>query len=336
MLMIRGTLPPTTPVAQASDQGLQAPLAVTLVEPTNKCATTSADSCGVGGEDSAIISSPAHANIPQPNATSIEPISSKGPVSNDANLSDALPGPKDLEGSTDNDMAMRDATSGVLPSPKPLNDEALPPWLTKMISYLRGVAPDMAWQDLVTEFVEFEKCGPQNGVSPFLWFFFFLLKLIKCDEQNLQMSLRPKEVSDWIRSKKKDDAPLVNPLEYGKKFLAWWKKMQPSWRASGPEAILSPLRDVPTSKMWQAIRKGGTAGVYTVMMGLSWWIMAQHIERDANAWSIIDDLTWVIQQMKKDMPLPPPTQKRAHEGEDEDEGQRVKRYVSCPYFDAVY
>jgi len=129
---------------------------------------------------------------------------------------------------------------------------------------------------------------------------------------------------------------LVNPLEYGKKFLVWWKKMQPSWRASGPEAILSPLRDMPTGKTWQAIRKGGTAGVYTVVMGLSWWIMAQHIERDANAWSVVDDLTWVIQQMKKDMPLPPPTQKRAHEGEDEDEGQQVKRYVSCPYFDAVY
>ena len=47
------------------------------------------------------------------------------------------------------------------------NDEGLPPWLTQMIGYLRGVAKDTAWQDLVTQLVNFEKMQPPNGVSSF-------------------------------------------------------------------------------------------------------------------------------------------------------------------------
>jgi hypothetical protein len=42
----------------------------------------------------------------------------------------------------------------------------LPVYLTGMIGYLRGVAMDRAWQDLVTHFIAFEKTGqPTNGVS---------------------------------------------------------------------------------------------------------------------------------------------------------------------------
>ena len=112
--------------------------------------------------------------------------------------------------------------------------------------------------------------------------------------------------------------------------MEWWKKIQLSWRVSGSEGVLPLFRDVPATETWQAIRKGGTAGVYTIVMGLSWWIMAQRVERDANAWSVVDDVTWLIQQMKNDMALPPPTQKRTHEEEDEDEVQQVKRCVCCP------
>ena len=52
---------------------------------------------------------------------------------------------------------------------KPQNDINLPPWLVPMIKYLHGVATDTAWQNLVTEFVKFEKGDPPTGVT----FFFF-------------------------------------------------------------------------------------------------------------------------------------------------------------------
>jgi len=46
------------------------------------------------------------------------------------------------------------------------DDMDLPAYLAVMIGYLRGVAVDEAWQDLVTNFVAFEKAGhAASGVS---------------------------------------------------------------------------------------------------------------------------------------------------------------------------
>ena len=50
--------------------------------------------------------------------------------------------------------------------------------------------------------------------------------------------------------------------------------------------------------MWQALRKGGTVGIYVVVVGLSWWIKTQ-AECDTNAWSTVEDILWVIQEMNQ-------------------------------------
>jgi hypothetical protein len=50
----------------------------------------------------------------------------------------------------------------------PQNDDNLPPWLTHIIKYLRGISEESAWQNLVTVFVMFENSGPPAGVSPLL------------------------------------------------------------------------------------------------------------------------------------------------------------------------
>jgi hypothetical protein len=98
--------------------------------------------------------------------------------------------------------------------------------------------------------------------------------------------------------------------------MEWWKLMQPSWRRN--EANLPLFRDVPNGETWQALRKGGTAGVYVVVTTLSWWIKAQHVEGDVSAWSTVDDLSWVLQQMKGNVAASvSPSKKRAHEGDNE-------------------
>jgi hypothetical protein len=62
----------------------------------------------------------------------------------------------------DRDVVLRDTTST---SSQLRNDEEVPVWLSQMIAYLRGVSEDVAWQELVTEFVDFERRGPPHGVS---------------------------------------------------------------------------------------------------------------------------------------------------------------------------
>ena len=93
--------------------------------------------------------------------------------------------------------------------------------------------------------------------------------------------------------------------------------MQPSWRNQGGAL----MHDVPQGETWQTLRKGGTAGIYVVMMGLSWLIKAEqssNAEPVTDAWTLVDDIFWVIMQMKKGMGLiEQVSQKRAHDGDDE-------------------
>ena len=50
--------------------------------------------------------------------------------------------------------------------------------------------------------------------------------------------------------------------------------------------------------------EGGTSGIYVVVIGLSWWVKAQHDERDIDAWTLVDDLSWVIQELKRNTGSP--------------------------------
>jgi hypothetical protein len=74
--------------------------------------------------------------------------------------------------------------------------------------------------------------------------------------------------------------------------------MQPSWRLfQGLDGLLDLVRETPKAETWQGLKKGGMAGIYIVVMGLSWWIKAQQNKPDPNAWAAVDDLSWVVQQM---------------------------------------
>ena len=73
------------------------------------------------------------------------------------------------------DIIMWDSASSTsLPSAQ-LNDKDLPTWLAPIIGYLRSASDEASWQDLVTEFIDFEKCGPPYGVSSRI---FFLLQTL--------------------------------------------------------------------------------------------------------------------------------------------------------------
>lgn len=115
--------------------------------------------------------------------------------------------------------------------------------------------------------------------------------------QNLPTKCHPSQVSNWIKSKKKDVVPLVKPGLYGEQFMKWWRMLQPSWR-NGLEGDLL-VRKTLEGENWQVLRKGGTSGKYVVVMALSWWIKAQHGAHNVNAWAAVSDLLWVIEQMEK-------------------------------------
>jgi hypothetical protein len=101
------------------------------------------------------------------------------------------------------DVDMADTTTKDLPTDVTLakgtrvleKDDSLPRWLAQMIGYLREVSEDEAWQDLVTEYVQFEKSGPPFGVMfPISVRFCILIDdtpLRKCQQNSDQRKFRP-------------------------------------------------------------------------------------------------------------------------------------------------
>ena len=79
---------------------------------------------------------------------------------------------------------------------------------------------------------------------------------------------------------------------------------------------------VPEDETSQTLRKGGTSGIYIVIVGLSWWVKAQLAE-DMDAWTLVNDLAWVLQQLKESLAVLI-AQKRARAG-DVDEEQTLRR-----------
>ena len=99
--------------------------------------------------------------------------------------------------------------------------------------------------------------------------------------------------------------------------------MQPSWRDQGGPLV----RDVPQGETWQTLRKGGTAGIYVVIIGVSWLIKAEQLknaELDTDAWTLVDDISWVIKEMRKGMGLSERmSQKRPRENIDDKNMRRT-------------
>ena len=116
--------------------------------------------------------------------------------------------------------------------------------------------------------------------------------------------------------------PSLDVRSYGKIFKEWWAKIQPSWRNEGGTF----MRNVPQDESWQTLKKGGTAGIYVVVIGLSWWVTAQRVERDADVWPLVNDLSWVIQQMKRDMgSITPLLQKRTRDADADSEAEGLPK-----------
>jgi len=55
----------------------------------------------------------------------------------------------------------------------------------------------------------------------------------------------------------------------------------------------------PADENWINLGKGGSAGLYIVVMALSWWIRVLGSHDEASlAWNVVKDVCWVLQQVR--------------------------------------
>jgi len=80
--------------------------------------------------------------------------------------------------------------------------------------------------------------------------------------------------------------------EFAVQWKEWWDTLQPSWRSGGPELL---HRDCPADADWKVLQRGGSNGIFIVVMCLSWWGKAATSPKDRELFNAaVDDVAWVL------------------------------------------
>lgn len=84
---------------------------------------------------------------------------------------------------------------------------------------------------------------------------------------------------------------------YGPGFMSWWRSIQPAWRRIG-DGPLSRTEPYGIDN-WTTLAKGGTSGMYVVVMALSWWLHALDAgDTTSDVWVNVSDISWALQRMR--------------------------------------
>ena len=103
--------------------------------------------------------------------------------------------------------------------------------------------------------------------------------------------------------------------------------MQPEWRSDSDGML---IQDTPPGEDWVAVNKGGSAGMYFVVVSLSWWVMAEGTgaNNSLNVWSAVADISWWFQEMRNRALMPNSRGKRGHEEEEEDSQPKKSEFLT--------
>ena len=58
--------------------------------------------------------------------------------------------------------------------------------------------------------------------------------------------------------------PVIKAAEFAAEWKEWWNTLQPSWRSDGSN------QDCLADADWQVLQKGGSNGIFIIIMCLSW------------------------------------------------------------------
>ncbi|KAJ7642661.1 hypothetical protein DFH06DRAFT_999755 [Mycena polygramma] len=111
---------------------------------------------------------------------------------------------------------------------------------------------------------------------------------------------RPTQIKDWVgRARNPNFTPEIPDVEeYGEEWWGWWVDINPAWRQKK-----RPMKrgDGPS---WACLDINGQNGFLNVLVGLKWW--RDELEEGSPDWEeAVDDVTWVLQQMKEYVALSP-------------------------------
>ena len=61
-----------------------------------------------------------------------------------------------------------------------------------------------------------------------------------------------------------------DPVDYGRRWLAWWKALQPAWRKSkDPRELFNKIDRIPHKADWSKLAVAGQNGIGLALVGLA-------------------------------------------------------------------
>lgn len=105
--------------------------------------------------------------------------------------------------------------------------------------------------------------------------------------------------------------------EFATEWKSWWEGMQPAWRRGTEGSPLS--RDIPSIEEWDIIARGGSNGLFLVVMALSWWFqgfVSTSTEPTDDFWAAVSDVAWVLDTITDTLSSVSVGQKRLRVDED--------------------
>ncbi|KAG6824395.1 hypothetical protein H0H92_007022 [Tricholoma furcatifolium] len=147
----------------------------------------------------------------------------------------------------------------------PPTAEARPAWRIAAEAHLMLTDYGAEWENCVKAWIAVENTITSAG-----------------SRSGLPAKLRPDEWQKWIArssqgSRSYEACPVIDdPLEFGYAMMAWWKQLQPEFRASLDNVLPHPIYELPVegTDPWATLRKGGPNGLVAVMTLLLWWRQA--------------------------------------------------------------
>lgn len=103
-----------------------------------------------------------------------------------------------------------------------------------------------------------------------------------------------------VRNRSK--VPTIHNVEkYGVDVLRWWKSLQPPRRVQDSQPPYSPETFSRNGGAWGDLVRGGSSGIYTVLMAVAWWVATCGESIASELASLINDMAYVIGEMVKSL-----------------------------------
>ena len=103
--------------------------------------------------------------------------------------------------------------------------------------------------------------------------------------------------------------------------MAWWIAIQPKWRLADDSSFVYSTLD---GEDWRFLHKGGSSGLYIVVVALSWWVKALTPDNsEIRVWTAVD-------QIYKKVKMVLSGKKRGHE--ETEQSNSAKRFVTIKLF----